>query len=721
MTKVGIRRALGALGAVLSLALFASPAQADCSALQGHDLLLCQHIESSLAAQKEKDAECTDQCFVLDKASFGGAVQGTMTFEVSGTVRAKKETKIPLFGPPTQVRLDKVTVNGAPATLAFEDDSFVLFAKPGAFTVRGEMHLGTELALTIKGPLNGLEAKLSKGRLVEGESLSGLSSQTIHFDPMNGETVQAKVPQTFRLARSLRIGKEIGFTYRITVSQGPDIGAVTLPLKYGERVREVSGSTGWKQEDGTLTLPVAGHDADLTVTGTLPALKSFTVDERSAYEWWLVEHDPDHRISLAGEGRLVENAQSPIPPQLPTARTVLVQRGQHFDIDARPLVRGEALAALARSERRFVAITASGEAIIDDVLSYENNGLDHLVFTPAGTPMYVSTDGNAEPIFHTKEGGKELLVPLGTGGHQLRTQSVSQVKLRSVAGLVQVPMHALPITTGASTVTIGLPNHLRPIAIFGGDRTKWIFATVDAVALGLGTLAALMAFRTRRQRILGVVATTGLWLVSSTAFALVASALLVVGAVFVASRFLRGMRLFVASGVLVAVGLLGARWAVLTVNDEPARDMITEDVRIPQPDSARPATSAIRSAESQTPLSLSVPRSDVYVEVGRQLITEKQPFEPRVLYLTTHALAAIKLAWLVVVAALGWQFRDRLRWVKERAVERLRKRPEVPVAPKRPLTFEEQAQAMFSSPIPAPMSTPMGAPVGASSPVPDGG
>ena len=56
---------------------------------------------------------CTEDCWQLAHLTLRGAVNGPMTFELKGTVRANEDRKIPLFGPPTQMRLDDLSMDGA--------------------------------------------------------------------------------------------------------------------------------------------------------------------------------------------------------------------------------------------------------------------------------------------------------------------------------------------------------------------------------------------------------------------------------------------------------------------------------------------------------------------------------------------------------------------------------------------------------------------------------
>ena len=216
----------------------------------------------------------------------------------------------------------------------------------------------------------------------------------------------------------------------------------------------------------------------------------------------------------------------------------------------------------------------------------------------------------------------------------------------------------------------------------------------------LGVCAALLAFRNRRTRALGVLATVGLWIVSSTAFVVVAIGLLTAGLIFVASRFARGHWLLLAGALTVAAGLLVMRGLVGFVTEDPAAQTRAE-VQVPTPDSMRYTNHVIRGSEAQTPLSLSIPHSDQYVSTTRQLITEKQPFEPRVLYITTQTLGLMKLGWLAITLLLGWQFRGKLTNAWATVKERLAKRPPPKPAAKPAHSLEYPPPSESLSPSPA--------------------
>lgn len=671
-----LRRALVALGMVTSVLVVPQLARADLPVPN----------------------QCDEDCWVLHDMTVRGAVTSPMTFEIRGGVRAKGEQKIPLLGPPGQVRLDDVTIDGARATVTFDSDRYYVITGARAFTIRGKVTLGSDQILGVPGPLLAFDAHLTKGRVVEGEKLSGLSSTVLHFDPMveGAESATPSAPRpppVFRLARALRYGSETTFVYRLVASQTTELGTLRLPLKIGEKVQDVQGSTGWTVEGADLVLPTSGKEAEITVSGVLPAQgatappKTYGPDERSSYEWWMLEADPEHRVSVEGEGKLVETSQSPIPATMPGARVYLLQRGQHLEVDAKSLVRGDVLAAVARTNRRFVAITGRGELISDETIAFDNNGLDHLMLTPAGKAMYLSTDASSQSILHTDSGARDVIVPLRPGSHQLRVQSLGDVRLWPVAGAITIPSSSYPLATSSMEVTVGLPDHVRPLAVLGGDRTRWAFSRGDLVAAILGVAVACFGFRTRRTRAIGSVATAGLWFVSHEGFVVAVGLLFVAGAIFLASRFLRGNWLVVASGASVVVALLGGRFALVEgAADEPALEMFAKHPLLPQPEVSTAVVHSDGTLDTKAgirPVSMSFPTSERYVQSSRQLVTRERPFAPRILYVTSSLVAFLHVAWLGVVAFLVWAHRERLAALKARAMERLGKRsdPRAPAAP----------------------------------------
>jgi hypothetical protein len=647
-------------------------------------IALISMLASPALARAGEPEACVEDCWVLSELVLRGAVGGALSFELRGAVRSGHEEKIPLFGPPGQVRLDEVTLDGARPHVSFDSDHYYLVTAARAFTLRGKVTLGTDQMLSIAGPLLSVDTHLSKGRLVEGEKLSGVSAAVLHFDASTAErdAAKPKPPMVFHLSRALRFGAETSFVYRLVASQGTDLGTLELPLAYGEKVHEVAGSREWKVDGGRIVLPTSGKEADITITGTLqPESKprALTPDDRSAYEWWMIESDPEHRVEVGGDGKLVETSQSPIPPQVPGARVFLLQRGQTLEVDAKSLVRGDVVAAVARTEHRFVAITGAGELIVDEAIGYDNNGLEHLMLTPAGKPMYLSTDQAPQRILHVEAGAQDVLVPLRPGAHLLRAQSLGDVRLWPLAGGIRLPGSDFPLATSAIEVTVGLPESVHPVAVVGGDRTRWGFSRADLVAPALGILVACFGFRTRRTRVIGALATAGLWFVSREGFVVAAGLLFVVGAIFLVSRFLRGTWLLVASGGLVVVTLFVGRFVLQSDHTlEPEREMYVDRPTLPMPEASHAAVAPDGSLDTKagvTPVSMSFPVSDQYIHTSRQLVTQQRPFHPRVLYVTSTLLGVLHVIWLALLAALAWAHKDALAALKAKLVERLTRRP----------------------------------------------
>jgi hypothetical protein len=211
---------------------------------------------------------------------------------------------------------------------------------------------------------------------------------------------------------------------------------------------------------------------------------------------------------------------------------------------------------------------------------------------------------------------------------------------------------------------------------------RWGFGRGDLVGVTLGIALACFGFRTRRTRVIGALATSGLWFVSRDGFVVAASILGVVGLVFLASRFLRSTKLLVASGFIVSAGMLVAR-AILSdgAASEPARDMLVDKPTLPTPESSS-SYSASASARGTTtpgditPVSLSFPTSERYVTSSRQVVSQERPFVPRIVYVTSTFIGFLHLAWLGLVGLLVLAHKDKLALLKAKIVERLARRPE---------------------------------------------
>ncbi|HEX7603470.1 MAG TPA: hypothetical protein VF316_17745, partial [Polyangiaceae bacterium] len=346
-----------------------------------------QIVELAGALQPQ-DETCTAQCYTLDRLQLTGDLRkGSLDFVLEGSLLTKdRSVNVLLFGTPAHVRIENATENGQPATLGFAGDRYFLHPSSPHFVLRGTVVLSEDRVLELPTPLNRFDAKLEGGRVTEGNHLSGLESGIVHFDAEGQKPADA--PTIFSLSRALRVKKNVEFEYRLLVQGSSDLGMIHLPLRYGERVLDVTGSNGWKVEGEELLLPATGKSADVTITGVVSNVGSFTPDPRSPFEWWLLESDADHRILATGDAKQHDSSESPIARKEGSSRLFMVSRGQKLDVTVQALATMDVLSAVVRSHERTVVLTAGGELVAQDSYAYENTGIDYLRMTPDGKPIY---------------------------------------------------------------------------------------------------------------------------------------------------------------------------------------------------------------------------------------------------------------------------------------------------------------------------------------------
>ena len=700
-----------------------------------------------------KQVQCADHCYVLDRLRLGGSVgDGTagtaaeqktavdkgdqaLTFELEGSVLADRAVAVPLFGAPNHVRLDGVVevTQGAAgsaettraASIGFEGDHYYLYTASKHFILRGTIRLQGELALTITGPLNTLEANLRSGRLIEGTRMSGLAGTTLHFAPAETEGVPAPPvvePTVFQLSRAIRVQRETSFEYRLVMRSGTDLGVVTLPMPNGEKVVDVSGATGWHVEGTSLVLPTSGHAAEITITGTLPTPNGdsgtpFVADARSPYEWWLLETDAEHRLTVTGDAKQLDSSESPIARTQPTARLFLMNKGQSMSVTVQSLIGLESLAAVVREHDRMLVVTPRGEGVVDDLLFYDNSGIDYLLFTPDGKPIYLDTDGASQRLMHKDGSVGELMIPMQKGQHTARVQTLLDGGLSTFGGKLTFPSPSYPLTASREQYTVGLPENVHPIAVLGGDAPQWFFTITDGMAVAVAFVFAFVMLGRRLHRVLGGFAMVGLYCFSPTAFVALIATTAVGWVVFAIARMLRGQKMttgrwvMVGGGVaftlaIVAMGLPGRR------NDAPSETGSVAQYRsssnmVDEPVASAPAATAgddlakkaadlkekdkdLAGAlgqrrndpattptgnfatggelEGVRPVALPTPTFARSITVTRELVTRDRPLRPTLVYITDAALLPLVALWIACLALLAFghraqavALRDRLR------------------------------------------------------------
>jgi hypothetical protein len=634
---------------------------------------------------------CGERCYTLDRLRVTGRVgDGPLKFELTGGVLADGPVAVPLFGPPAHLHVEAATEDGKEAVIGFEGDHYFLYTAARHFVLKGSLTLEGDLALTLPGPLNALLADVTDGAVMEGARLTGLKDATVHFSREGA--AQASGPTVFQLSRAVRVGREIGFEYRLVMRSGTDLGVARLPLPFGEKVLDVTGATGWRVEGGELVLPTSGRTAEMTVTGTLAKVGTFAPDARSGYEWWLIESDPEHRIAVGGDAHQLDSAESPIPRTQATSRLFLVQKGQRIEVAVSALVSVDVLAAVVRSHQRTVVLTQRGDLVSDDTLSYENNGIDYLLYAPDGRPIYLATDGKAERIMHQAKDANDVLVPLRTGSHTVRVQALAEAALHPFGGRLALPVSSYPLMASSTRILVGVPAGVLPVALLGGDRPEWLFDGGDLAAVIVAFIVARLAVRVpvdaprrraRRLRILGGAVLAGLWFVSGALFVAVVALLAAAGLLWIMGRFLRGAKLGLAFALFGFVAFL-IFIATLTASKSPS---IGSRASYSEPAPAATTTerwgkdatgnfvaqAAVGGVlEGVTPVALNLPSYARSMEATRELVARERPFRPVLFYVTDWALWPLVLLWLggalALLLAHRGPFAEASRWVRERVL-----------------------------------------------------
>lgn len=657
--------------------------------------------------QRRGPGRCAERCYALDRLRITGAVgEGPLQFELSGGVLADGPVAIPLFGPPAHLRIEAVLDDGRPASrreaapISFAEGHYYLWTAARRFVLRGSLWLEGDLTLLVAGPLNTFEADVTGGSVAEGAQLSGLSGATLHFSRDGGAAAQSAGPTVFQLARAVRVGREVSFEYRLVLRSGSDLGVVRLPLAFGEKVLDVTGASGFRIEGGELVLPTSGRTAEMTISGTLPKVGGFSPDPRSAYEWWLFESDVEHRLTVKGDIRQVDAAESPIPRTQATSRLLLLKRGQRVEVEVEPLAGVDVLAAVVREHRRTLILTERGDLVADDALTYENNGIDYLTYAPGGRPIFLATDGKAQRIMHQGAAAEEVLVPLQTGSHRIQVQSLAQAVVRPLGGSMELPMPSYPLTASEVALTVGLPERVVPLALLGGDRPVWFADSGDAVAVAFGFVAAWIAVRPggapsrgrlRALRALGGLIMAGLWFVAPATFVALLVGIATAGAAWLVGRLFRGTSRAVAMVVLLGMGgiaLLVGLFAVSAGRYRGERWNSSYETSMAPPSSARIAKLDDQAKgggslapggavlEGVTPVALTLPDYDRAVQASRELVTRDRVFHPVLIYTTSSALVPLALLWLAGATILLAAHRAPLTELYRRAAVRLSRRPE---------------------------------------------
>lgn len=632
--------------------------------------------------------------YVIDSLDLSGSVdKNRFTFHMKGHVISKQPVLVPLFGPPDGVMLKNVTLNGQPAVVGFEDKNFYFVrTKETNFAVTGDISFLEQLGFTVPGPVNLFSADFSDGRVVEGNFLPGVKQATLHLKSGGkDQNIETDVKPLFQIARAVRIQKEVTFEYGVTVRSGKEISQVVIPMTFGEIVLEVPGVKGWKMENKNLVVPASGRSVSFTVTGRLPEAAVFKTDDRSSYEWWLIESDVEHRVTVDTPGKPVDASKSPLKRKLSSSRLFLLSRGQELAVRVNPLKALDAFAVGIASQFRKIIWTKGGEVVAEDRVSYNNNGLDYIPFDCKAKPLYFEVDGAAKTILSEESVPEsQILVPLKKGRHSFRVQSIFKAAPSFFGGFLQVPTASHDLMVSRSSVRLGVPSGIFPLWLSGGERLKPLLDPKDFLFIGLSLLFALVLFKGVRVRIAGFVSFAGFYILFPGVSLFLAAAAFV-GFLFVLTkRTQKGSKRW-AVFVILCLGVVGvyllsisyfkyAKYyhsifspvaAGIAYMGEPF-DLPEDEkfeMRYGTPDRFDDFESQREDEKAGTeenvirgviPVPLALPGYVRSITVTKELVTAKKPLTPSLFYITTVTVIPLVLCWLLCWGYVGFYHRGKI-------------------------------------------------------------
>lgn len=647
--------------------------------------------------------------YVIESLELSGSVEkNRFTFSMKGSVLSDKPVLVPMFGPPERILLSRLTLNGQPAVVGFEGkDYYFVQTRQKNFQIKGELSLLNELSFTVQGPVNLFTSDFSDGRVVEGTRLPGLSRTVLHFETgKRNKAMETQHAPLFQISRAIRIQKEVTFEYQVKVRSGTEISTVEIPMKHSEIVLEVPGIKGWKMEKGSLVVPASGKSVSFTVRGRLPGMGVFKTDTRSNYEWWLIESDVEHRVEVKTNGKYVDASRSPLKKELSSSRLFLLSGGQEIVVTVKPLRTLDAMAVVIHSQFRKAVWTKNGDLMVEDRVSYDNNGVDYISFDCQGKPIYFADDDGAKAILsENPEEKNNILVPLQKGKHSFFVESIKHAKPSLLGGMLNIPTASHNLTVSRSSVRLGLPSDIIPIWFFGGERiagpVNWKNVMVVAFTLGF----VLLFFKDYKLRTGAFISFIGLYLLLPGVYLFLAFCVFA-GFLF---RFLKGKlkgwTQWAALGILILAGVWLALYLSSFFQLVELRDSMTSlstsgsggigaiahGLSLPEQDEFeiqhgawgdqyfRRTLSSDRMEgnmmQGVVPVYLPMPEYRHSMTVTGELVTKERPLNPALLYVTWYTLIPFILFWLFCWGYMGFRFRRKLNeWLNYIRINTIKKK-----------------------------------------------
>lgn len=631
-----------------------------------------------------RPSACRDFCFVINNITFYGSLENNeINFILKGHLTTEFEALVPLFGQPQRVFLQNVTINNTPAIIGFDNkDFYYCRTSDRDFTIRGQLSFFNETSFTVVGPVNTLINEVSDARIAQGNNLSGLKNRLIHFESTKIEPIVVDRPEIqplFQINRAIRISNDITFEYFVHIRSASEISNYIIPMDNSETVLQVTGTRDYKIEDGRIIINSPQKTLNIRITGTLKNLRNLSMDERSNYEWWLIESDPQHKVNVTTQGKQIDSSESPMPRVMSLSRLYFLSKGNTISIEYQKLQSLEALAVLIHSHTRRIIWTKDGDIIARDSFVYENSGVDYLIFDTLAKPIYLEVNQTAQRLF-SFEGIPDtaVMLPLLKGRHSAVLQSLGWKRISPFFGHFPVPAPEHSLTISKASLEFGIPKNIIPLYFSEGDGFINPFSSFDIFIFIVLLLLCIIIHKKNSLRLFSIISFTGLYAVFGGFFIIVIILAFLAKLLFyLKNRYSKNTFILIIGASFLLLILIFIYSLVLPVFFSKATTAYTDashyamesQVAPPPPSRARSMAESERVGqvhveydairreervlsessiiEGAIPVELPMPGFSRLLRAEKELITRERPMKAKLYYTTDNVLVLLYIIWFI--------------------------------------------------------------------------
>lgn len=633
-----------------------------------------------------RPSECKGLCFVLDRLVFSGSLEDNeIYFSLEGSLLTDMDTIIPLFGPPQRFTIEDVTINNREAITGFDNNNYFSRVSDRNFLIKGKISFINEVNLTVAGPVNTLINEMKDANITQGNKLAGIRNRLINFQSTKIDPViidRPEIKPVFQINRAIRISNDINFEYFVYIRSATEISNYIIPLRNSEVILQVLGADDYKIEDNKIIINSQRQSLNLRIIGKLDKLADLKMDDRSNYEWWLIESDPQHKINVKTQANQIDSSESPMQRTMSLSRLFFLSKGHTVTIEVEKLSSLEALAVIMHSQSRKIIWTKDGDLVSQDTFTYENSGIDYLVFDTGAKPIYLEVNRESQRLFSLENIPKTAIVlPLEKGRHSASIQSLGKEKISFFAGRLRIPFPEHNLTISKGSIDIGLPRGIIPIYLTEGYGFINPFYFYQLIFFIIIIIISWIFYKKKKEKIIAIISFTGLFALFDIFFIIIFLVGFLISIFkFIKKRYSKNKFILTISIFMIFIFLIFIYLIILPSFGVYRVDQIADgavfekQVYAPPPPSPsrerrvgqRPSADyldaemdydAIRSEERVIsdssimegiiPVALPMPGYDRILRVQKELITSDRPMKPVLYYLRNYSLIPVFLIWLI--------------------------------------------------------------------------